>query len=96
MADAPVMRTRGFHSTYKGLLAALGYLGLADEAAALREELLALEPQFSVREAVSRSPLQREEDLERYADGLRLAGIPEGAPFRISQLPAILLNGQTP
>jgi TolB-like protein len=79
----------GLSSTYKGLLAALGYLGLADEAAALREKLLELEPQFSVREAVSRSPLQREEDLERYADGLRLAGIPEVTPLPIHQLPSI-------
>jgi TolB-like protein len=79
----------GLSSTYKGLLAALGYLGLADEAAALREKLLELEPQFSVREAVSRSPLQREDDLERYADGLRLAGIPEVTPLPIHQLPSI-------
>ena len=79
----------GFSSTYKGLLAALGYLGLASEAAPLRERLLELEPQFSVRGAVARSPLQRAEDLERYADGLRLAGIPEGTQLSINQPPSI-------
>ena len=79
----------GFSSTYKGLLAALGYLGLASEAAPLRERLLELEPQFSVRDAVARSPLQRAEDLERYADGLRLAGIPEGTQLSINQPPSI-------
>ena len=78
----------GFSSTYKGLLAALGYLGLAGEAAPLRERLLELEPQFSVRDAVARSPLQREEDLERYADGLRLAGMPEGTQLSINQPPS--------
>jgi len=78
----------GFSSTYKGLLAALGYLGLASEAAPLRERLLELEPQFSVRDAVARSPLQREEDLERYADGLRLAGVPEGTQLSINQPPS--------
>ena len=67
----------GFSSTYKGLLAALGNLGLADEAATTREELFVLEPRFSVQEAIIRSPLLRQEDLDRYAEGLRLAGIPE-------------------
>jgi signal transduction histidine kinase/TolB-like protein/FixJ family two-component response regulator len=67
----------GLSSTYKGLLAALGKLGLASEAATLREELFGLEPKFSVQEAIIRSPLLRQEDLDRYAEGLRLAGIPE-------------------
>jgi signal transduction histidine kinase/TolB-like protein/CheY-like chemotaxis protein len=67
----------GLSSTYKGLLAALGKLGLASEAATLREQLFGLEPQFSVQEAIIRSPLLRQEDLDRYAEGLRLAGIPE-------------------
>jgi signal transduction histidine kinase/TolB-like protein len=78
----------GFSSTYKGLLASLGRLGLAGEAAPLRERLLELEPQFSVRDAVARSPLQLEEDLERYADGLRLAGIPEGTQLSINLSPS--------
>jgi nitrogen-specific signal transduction histidine kinase/TolB-like protein/FixJ family two-component response regulator len=67
----------GLSSTYKGLLAALGKLGLIREAATLREELFVLEPHFSVQEAIVRSPLLRQEDLDRYAEGLRLAGIPE-------------------
>ena len=67
----------GFSSTYKGLLAALGNLGLASEAAELRRELLVLEPQFSVQAAIVRSPLLRQEDRDRYAEGLRLSGIPE-------------------
>jgi nitrogen-specific signal transduction histidine kinase/TolB-like protein/FixJ family two-component response regulator len=67
----------GFSSTYKGLLAVVGQLGLTGEAAVLREELLAIEPHFSVQEAMKRSPLLRREDLDRYAEGLRLAGVPE-------------------
>jgi TolB-like protein len=67
----------GLSSTYKGLLAALGELGLAGEAATLREELFALEPQFTVQEAIIRSPLLRQDDLDHYAEGLRQAGIPE-------------------
>ena len=69
----------GLSSTYKFLLAALGYLGANREAANARNALLALEPQFSVREAALRSPLARQQDLEHYLQGLRLAGIPERA-----------------
>ena len=67
----------GLSSTYKGLLAALGHLGATREAAAVRKALMALEPHFSIRAAASRSPLARREDLNRYLQGLRLAGISE-------------------
>lgn len=67
----------GLSSTYKGLLAALGHLGAVHEAAIVRQRLMALEPGFSVAKAVERSPLTRREDLNRYAEGLRLAGVPE-------------------
>ncbi len=67
----------GLSSTYKGLLAALGHLGARREAAQVRKTLLALEPGFSVGTALSRSPLLRPEDQERYAEGLRLAGVSE-------------------
>ncbi len=66
-----------FSSAYKGYLAALGYLGRERETDAVRERLLALEPSFSVEEAVARSPMSRPEDLARYAEGLRRAGLPE-------------------
>ena len=69
----------GLSSTYKGLLSALGHLGRRDEAAVLRRELAVLEPNFSVREAISRSPLIRPEDLQIYANGLRMAGCDEKA-----------------
>ena len=66
-----------FSSTQKGYLSALGHLGRTEEQAVVRERLLRLEPSFSVREAVLRSPLLRDEDRLRYAEGLRLAGLPE-------------------
>jgi tetratricopeptide (TPR) repeat protein len=68
----------GLSSTYKGLLSALGHLGARREAAEARKALLALEPRFSVGSALARSPLLRPEDRTRYAEGLRLAGVPEG------------------
>ena len=67
----------GFSSAYKGCIAALGHLGRNDEAAELRTKLLALEPRFTVRDAADRSPMRRGEDLERYAEGLRRAGLPQ-------------------
>ncbi len=67
-----------FSSSYKGHLAALGHLGLDEQAAALRERLLGLEPGFTVQTATQRSPLMRAEDLAHYTEGLRLAGLPEG------------------
>ena len=66
-----------FSSTYKGHLAALGHLGRVVEAQDLQARLLTLEPGFCVRDAVARSPLTRPEDLAHYAEGLRLAGLPE-------------------
>lgn len=66
-----------FSSAYKGYLAALGMLGREQEAAEARKRLLALEPRFNVQDAMLRSPLSRPEDIARYADGLRLAGLPE-------------------
>jgi TolB-like protein/Tfp pilus assembly protein PilF len=67
----------GFTSTYKGHLSALGHLGRGREAERTLATLLSLEPHFSVTQAVARSPMQRSEDVERYAEGLRRAGLPE-------------------
>ena len=67
-----------FSSNYKGLLSALGHLG-QKEAHEVRVRLLQLEPGFTVAAAIRRSPLTRQEDLDHYAEGLRRAGLPEGA-----------------
>jgi hypothetical protein len=64
-------------STQKGYLSALGHLGRAIEQAIVLERLLRLEPTFSVRQALLRSPYQCEPDRLRYAEGLRRAGLPE-------------------
>jgi hypothetical protein len=39
--------------------------------------LLALEPDFTVERFLASTPLQREVDRELFAEGLRLAGVPE-------------------
>ena len=64
-----------FTSTYKVTIAALGHLGRHAEAADILARLLRLEPDFTVATALARTPLCREEDRARYAEGLRLAGV---------------------
>jgi tetratricopeptide (TPR) repeat protein len=64
-----------FSSTYKSYLSALGWMGLTREATEVRDRLLTLEPGFSLDKAVERSPFLRAEDVARYAEGLRRAGL---------------------
>ena len=66
-----------FSSSWKFLLVGLGYLRRVSEAHEACARLQAIEPGFSVTEAVRRSPLRRPEDLNRYAEGLRLGGLQE-------------------
>jgi DNA-binding SARP family transcriptional activator len=65
----------GLSSSYKPHLAALGHLGHAAEAAVTRATLLALEPGFTVEEALRRSPITEPAARRLYADGLRLGGL---------------------
>lgn len=62
---------------FKPYLAALGHLGRAQEATVARQRLLAIEPDFTIERFLRTTPLQRENDRELYAQGLRLAGVPE-------------------
>ena len=69
-----------FSSSYKGHLAALGFLDRSVEAKDVMDRLLELEPGFSVQEAAARSPISQPPDLARYTEGLRRAGLPEYGP----------------
>jgi len=66
-----------FSSSFKGYLAVLGHFNYRDDAAIVMSRLLNLEPGFTVRDAIRRSPLNLPQDVERYAEGLRRAGLPE-------------------
>jgi adenylate cyclase len=58
--------------------AALAMAGRLDEAAALRERLQAVDPTLTASNLASRlGPYRRAEDVARYAEGLRRAGLPE-------------------
>ncbi|CAH2600239.1 TPR_REGION domain-containing protein [Rhodovastum atsumiense] len=67
-----------FSAPCKPYLAALGHLGRVEEAALVRERLLAIEPEFTIARFVASSPFDRIEDCEHYVAGLRLAGVAEG------------------
>jgi DNA-binding SARP family transcriptional activator/TolB-like protein len=66
-----------FSSSFKGYLAALGHLGETGEAANVLARLLNLEPDFTIQAAIRRSPISLPADIARYAEGLRLGGLPE-------------------
>ena len=65
----------GFTSAHKAQLSALGQLGRHEEAADIRGRLLALEPGFSLREALERCPIVNEEGRAGYIEGLRRGGL---------------------
>lgn len=66
-----------FSSTSKCFLSALGYVTRPEDSAQVLAHLLALEPDFTIRSALERSPLSVSSDRIRYAEGLRRAGLPE-------------------
>jgi adenylate cyclase len=58
------------------LAATLALLGRYDEAKVAAAGLLEMDPEFRVSVFLSWYPLRRQDDLERLATGLRLAGLP--------------------
>jgi len=66
-----------FSNSYKPLIAALGHLGRHDEAKIFIEQLLALEPSFTIQRFGQNYPMKDPDIRERYLTGLRLAGVPE-------------------
>jgi len=67
-----------FVNGYKPLIAALGHLGQAEEAAPYIARLLRLEPNFTVASFGSVYPFLRQSDRDHYMEGLLLAGAPRG------------------
>jgi DNA-binding SARP family transcriptional activator/Flp pilus assembly protein TadD len=66
-----------FSNAYKPLIAALGHLGLREEADAYVTRLVALEPHFTVAYFARGYPFAHDSDRQHYLAGLRLAGVPE-------------------
>lgn len=66
-----------FSGGFKGYLSALGYAEDREERAKVLAVLLKLEPHFTVRNALERSPFSLLADRVRFAEGLRRSGLPE-------------------
>ena len=71
----------GFFWTHQVLAAVYGQLGMADEAAAAVATLNELYPGYSIQTMIDMHRFWNHEDdmIDRMAEGLRLAGLPEGA-----------------
>jgi DNA-binding SARP family transcriptional activator/TolB-like protein len=67
-----------FSNAYKPLIAALGHLGLREEARSYVDRLLKLEPNFTVAYFGKVYPFAQDSDRQHYLQGLRLAGVREG------------------
>jgi DNA-binding SARP family transcriptional activator/TolB-like protein/Flp pilus assembly protein TadD len=61
-------------------LVALGHLEAHAPAEAILQRLLAIQPGANVQCAIRHMPYTQAADTEHYAQGLRLAGLPEGEP----------------
>lgn len=70
-------RETGYLAANVNLASALGELGWIDEAREAARELLAQEPNFSISAYVAGLSYKNPADVERIADGLREAGLPE-------------------
>ncbi|MFQ3622697.1 MAG: BTAD domain-containing putative transcriptional regulator [Acetobacteraceae bacterium] len=67
----------GLTAAWKPYIAALALSGRTAEAQEAAQRLLALEPGFTIRRFLAAAPFARDEDRERFASGLREAGVPE-------------------
>lgn len=67
----------GFALGHWPLIASLGHLGRRDQAQPYVRRLLSLEPDASVERFEQFYPFKHASDRERYAAGLRLAGVPK-------------------
>jgi TolB-like protein/Tfp pilus assembly protein PilF len=66
-----------FMPTKRTLTAALAMSGEIEAAKSLAQDVLRMEPRFRVSAFKSFYPLRRKDDLERFATGLLMAGLPE-------------------
>jgi adenylate cyclase len=72
-----------------GLAAAYSELGRQKEARAEADEVLKLDPKFSVASYVKGTYYKNKEDADRYSAALRKAGLPEMPPLPLPDKPSI-------
>jgi adenylate cyclase len=74
-ADTSLRENSGVPGAYRLRAACLGQLGRVDEAKTALAEFLRLSPDATVTSTVAQVPLKRPEDLQRYIDALKRAGL---------------------
>ena len=72
-----VAKNPAFILGHLGLAASYGHLGMIDEAEWEAIEVLAIQPEFTLEQGRQLNNYQRPDDVKRYIEGLRLAGLPE-------------------
>ena len=87
VARAVTEMNPSFSAAYKPYLSALGHLGRSLEAEMVWQRLQGIEPHFSVQRFIATSPLERKSDRDHYAEGLRLARVPESVAGAAQQMP---------
>lgn len=76
-ADTSLRENSGYPGAYRVRAACLSQLGRIDEATAALAEFLRLAPDATVTSIKAQVPLKRPEDLKRYIDALKQAGLPD-------------------
>jgi TolB-like protein len=71
-----------FSNGYKPLIASLSHLGEIAQAKEYLSRLLELEKNFSVANFVRQYPFKKDEDRDRYVEGLLKAGVPQESTER--------------
>jgi len=77
--DALLSVSNPYPPLYQRLAATYPYLDRMEEARAAMAKFRELEPQASIELYARTEPYNRQDDLERFLDGLRKAGLPEKA-----------------
>jgi TolB-like protein/class 3 adenylate cyclase/Tfp pilus assembly protein PilF len=72
-----VVKNPAFILGHLGLAASYGHLGMIDEAEWEAIEVLAIQPDFTLERGRRLNNYKRPDDVKRYIEGLRLAGLPE-------------------
>ena len=72
-----IKRDAGWLSVYVGLASTLGELGREEDAKMSISEILRLSPDFSIKKYMEGLSYRDPEELARFEDGLRKAGLPE-------------------
>jgi adenylate cyclase len=71
-----ILRNPDTDSSRALLAASYGQMGMADEARAAWEELMRVNPAYSIEQRRKVLPYRNPEDFERFVEGLRKAGLP--------------------